>query len=304
MKIDKSKVHLTEMFKDWLDYRPTVNMAEQRPEIFPFSRIIWRTPKIGKEWRPIQQKIKQVEWETEYEMVKRGLRPCNVYQLDPKQFDTQIDQVMNDGLYYLSILRSATYQGFGHRHYPVSEINAENFENTFVYGVVADTYEHALEFKEAHLAKETDHKTIGRLLGYPECCTEFFCEIWLNAGCVDPMYETALNTDGAELVKRGEVRVWGNPIFNRLIRYWGFQCIPYFAHSYDCKESAKFADVFFGIMKEKAPDECEKLMEVLNMPMTWSVNNLIVEVQHPLFIGVVNGYYWPEKLTMHWEGEQ
>jgi len=299
VNIDKSKVKLTKEFTDWMAEKPKIPVGGQRPELFPFHRIMWRDPKKKREHRRIQTVIRQVEWETEYEMVKRGYRPCNVYQLDPSQFDHQIDKVLEDGLHYRSILRSKSYQGFGHRHYPTNEITPDSF----IYGVVADTPEHAELFKEAHIGSTTDHKLIGKLLGYPECCTEWFCEVWLNGGCLDPVYETALNTPTVEMVGENEVNVTGPPEFNRMIRYWGMQVIPYFTHSYDCKESLKFAEKFKEIMYEKAPEEMDVLMEWLNMPTTWSMTNMIIEVKHPIFTGTANGYYWPEKLTVHWEGE-
>jgi len=269
-----------------------------KPDLFPFTVLSWNSAKIKRKWEPIQREIQNAVAFAEYEGVKRGHRRCDVYQLDPHSFDHQIEKVFMDGLSYLPILRSQLYPGFGHRHYLVEELK----QDTFVYGVVGKTLEDAKLFKKASVG-DVDHNQIGELLGYPKCCRDWFLEVWLKEGSCDPMYETALNTSNHEVNDDGSVTVGGNPKYNRLIRYFGLQAIPYFTCSYECKESEKFIDWFYGLMYEKAPDACEMLLEALNMPMKWSLNNLIIYIEHPLFRGAANGYWYPEKREVHWRSE-
>ena len=113
------------------------------------------------------------------------------------------------------------------------------------------------------------------------------------------MYEMAANTGGAEVDLNG-VKVSGDPLLNRLCRYWGYNIIPFFPHSFDCKEAKKFAQTFYNLMYEYDEEAVMACLEVLSMPMTWSLNNCIIEVQHPLFWGAANGYHTKEKLTVQW----
>lgn len=265
-------------------------------EVYPFTKLSWRSRKIQREWQPIMRELSQAVYFTEYEMVKRGHRDADVYQLDPNRFDVQIKKVFDDKLSYQPILRSKKYSGFGHRHYLKNQIDMD----TFIYGVVAKDYETAIKFREASLGN-IDHKAIGQMLGYPDCCTDWFLKVWLKEGCVDPMYETALQTSNHKILKEGEVEVHGHPYLNRLIRYFNFTIIPFFACSYECEEAIKFSETWFKLMKEKAPTACEKLLEVLDMPCTWSLNNLIIYVDHPLFRGAANGYQFPKKRVVHWK---
>ena len=114
-------------------------------EIYPFLKIAWRSEKIRHEWEPIRSRIYNANAFAEYESVKRGLRSCDVYQLDPDKFDEQIKKATLDGLYFLPILRSRCYTGFGHVHYEKDTID----EDTFIYGVVSNTLEGAIEFHDA-----------------------------------------------------------------------------------------------------------------------------------------------------------
>lgn len=280
-------------------------------EVYPFTKLSWRNEKTRSEWEPIRRRIYDATYFAEYESVKRGLRQCDVYQLDPDKFDWQINKVTLDGLHFLSILRSKQYGGFGHRHYETDVID----KDTFIYGVIGHTLDDAIEFHDAGVINlfdrikvwgdgemnpnGIDHDVTGKLLGYPKCDRNFFNDVWLKDGCVDPEYEIALNTENVS-VKDSVTTVYGHPALNRMIRYWGFQLIPYFPHSFDCKESIKFADWWFNLMAEYDEETAWKCHEILNMPMTWSVWNGIIYVEHPLFIGAANGYFPEKRKTVMW----
>lgn len=263
-------------------------------EIYPFIRMSWRNRQIRDKWEPLRKRIYQATFFAEYEMVKRGYREANVYQLDPNQFDHQIEKVMQDGLVYLPILRSKTYQGYGHRHYFATTIE----KDTFIYGVVARDLEIAREFKKASLGN-IDHTRIGELLGYPKCCIDFFNNVWLRDGCLDPMVEIGLNTGGVEGDTQS-IDVVGHPFLNRMIRYFGFNIIPFFPHSFDCEEALKFAKIWFDLMGEYDDEASEACLEILKMPLVWSLNSCIIYVEHPLFIGAANGYYTEKRKEIKW----
>lgn len=281
-------------------------------EVYPFERLSWKSKKIEEKWDSLRQRIYDATGFAEYEMVKRGFRDADVYQLDPDRFDWQINKVMLDGLAYLSILRSKRYRGYGHRHYVADEIDSD----TFIYGVVAKNLDSAIEFHDAGVTDVAlrvkkwppeqmnpsgiDHDVTGRLLGYPKCDRDFFRETWLRDGCVDPMFEIAVNTKNSEITEDNKVRVSGHAYLNRLIRYWGFNIIPYFPHSFDCEESIEFAVKWFSLMREYDEEAADACAEILNMPMRWSLRNCIIYVEHPLFFGAANGYYTDRKLEVIW----
>jgi len=266
-------------------------------EPHPFTQLSWKGLKNKRRWQPIREKLNYAGFFAEYEMVRRGHRQCDIYQLDADQFDWQLKKVMDDSLVIQPILRSRKYSGFGHRHYCTDVIDSD----TFIFSVVARSLEDAQTFREANLG-DIDHRLIGEMLGYPDCCIDWFLEAWLKDGCIDPLFEAAANTEGSER-DGNTVTVTGHPWFNRFIRYFGFHVIPYFTHNLKCPESEKFAEIFHSLMMEHSPDAVEALDEALTMPVTWTLNNLIIEVDHPLFRGAVNGYYWPEKLTVKWSPE-
>lgn len=306
--------------------------------LFPFNKLCWRTKAIANEWEPIRRRIYNCTAFAEYEMVKRGYRRCDVYDFGPNNIIPRLTKVAADGLFFIPILISKQYGGYGHRHYTTDKFT----DDTFIYGGVAKDCEDAIAFHDAGVPnikdrimdpKKTkyiyhddmiihsinpdgiDHRLTGWLLGYPACDVEFFSRTWLKDGCLDPMYEMAVNTEGAEVEnkvfikdnslaelkpKEYNVKVAGNPMLNRLARYWGFNIVPHFPHSFDCVEAGDFAEVFFKLMREADGEAADACLDLLSMPMRWSMMNAVTTLEHPLFFGSANGYYRKEKVTVEW----
>lgn len=281
-------------------------------EIYPFTKFSWRSKKIAEKWEPLRRRIYGATGFAEYEMVRRGHRACDVYDFGTGNILSALRRVAAHGLIFIPILISKKYGGYGHRHYIVDKFT----DDTFIYGGIARNKEDAVKFHDAGTPdlsqrinqwgpsemnpKGIDHDVTGKLLGYPECDRRFFQETWLRDGCLDPMYEMAVNTENHEAVSPNHIKVSGDPMLNRLIRYWGYNIIPFFPHSFDCPEAAKFADIFFELMREYDEDASQACYAVLDMPMVWSLSNCIIEIQHPLFIGSANGYYRKDKITVEW----
>ena len=281
-------------------------------EVFPFTKMVWRSPSIEKQWEPLRRRIYQAVHYTEYEMVKRGHRACDVYDIGPNNVMSRLKKVGVDGLTFLPMLISKTYGGYGHRHYVTDKF----IEGTFIYGCIAKNKEDAVRFHDAGVVNLSermrewgsdemnpngiDHGVTGELLGYPKCDRDFFNKVWLKGGCLDPMFEMAENTSNVEHVNGNHVKVEGNPLLNRMCRYWGYNIVPHFPHSFDCEESITFAMKWYEIMREYDAEAVQACLEVLSMPMRWSMMNCIIEVEHPLFRGSANGYYRPEKITVEW----
>jgi len=252
----------------------------------PFWNISWRSKEIQQKWAPIVEKTRHINSIVEYESVKQGFRKCNTYHLYSSTYDKDIEKIMNDGLYFQPILRSKIYNGGGYVHYPSDKLGP----NTFVYGVVANDKESGDLFKEYSIPGNVDHRIIGELLGYPKCCVNWFIDTWIGKNKPDPMYEVAENTKGVKKTDSYTLEVSSKPELNRFIRYSGAWLCPFHTHSLDCKDAIKFTDWWGELFKQQNEFVYDELIELLSMGLTWSVNNYIVYVEHPLFRLIANGF--------------
>ncbi|MHC1624227.1 MAG: hypothetical protein ACXQTR_06545 [Candidatus Methanospirareceae archaeon] len=262
-------------------------------DLKPFTKIAWHSPKIKRRYEPIFREASSLSSKVEYEMVRRGYRDADVYHMEPQNFDNAIEKITKDGLVFLPILRSKKYSGFSHKHFCTDKIDM----NTFVFGVVARDLETAEKFKEA--SKSGDHITQGLLLGYPKCCCQFFNHVWTEEKALDPCYEIALNTEGCDTDKN-PVEVEGHPFLNQMLRYFGIRITPFFPCSFKCEEAVKVGETWFSLMKSLNDEVADEILELLKLPLTWSLHKAIIYIKTPLFRGVVNGYWCDRKKEFSW----
>lgn len=220
--------------------------------------------------------------QAEYEMVRRGARDADVYHLNANAYDEQIEKVFQDGLVFLPILRSKSYSGFSHKHFPSDELG----QDVMVYGVVAKDLDVAKEFKAAH--NPVDHVKVGEMLGYPECCCKAFAEYWNISQ--DPIFEIAKNTIGAIGCDQ-KLDVSGDPRLYVHMRYAGLRIIPWFPCSFKCDESTERAKKWQSIIDDISPGVSDRMMDLLSMPTTWDLLNSMVVVSHPFIKIMATSYY-------------
>jgi len=264
-------------------------------EIFPFVNMTWNTRKLKDKWVPILQDINHGDLETQFEMIKRGYRQANSYGFTTPRFDEEMIWLSERGLIALPIHRTQLHKGYDHRFYMKNKIDME----TYVYSAVSDTYDSAKQFKDHHLLPDgTDHKEVGAMLGYPDCCVEKFLGHWPTKA--DPTWDLAAGSDGAE-VAENTVHITGNKKLNNLARAFGFKVCGYYVGDYNCPEAIKFADKWIECMESYVDSESmEMLLELLDSPMTWSMKNGIIEVRTEAFRGATNGYFTDEKKVIYW----
>jgi hypothetical protein len=252
-------------------------------DLNPFVKIAWNSNEIKTQWAERLNTIRDLSLEAEYQMVKQGFREANVYHMSPQNFDKQIEKITRDKLTFLPILRSKTYSGFSHKHFPVDRLDM----NSFVYGVVARDLDTAQKFVDA--SEKGDHITIGQLLGYPKCCCGTFSVNWTNK-TLDPCYEAAIKTTGHTVDEMGVVHVKAHPYVNPMLRYFGAKIAPFFPCSFSCNEAIKVGEKWFNLMASINEEAAGTIKELLEQPISWSLHKGIIYVKTPIFKGIVNGY--------------
>jgi hypothetical protein len=236
-------------------------------EINGFTRII---QKHGKD--DLSQEIiryAKLFYECEYQTAVQGQRRATTAHVSIDNLQETIDRFNRDGMIFTPCRRSGFYQGFAHQHKEVKP-----GDPYYWFGAVTRTVEDGLLFKEAEA--KGDHQTMGKLLGYPECCTEYFTEnfpvnydpVWL--GC-----ESAPD---------------GNPAVNILLRYFGIRVISHLACSPSCEGSLKQGVERIEIMRGMDREGTDRLLEFLSGPMTWDSYHGIVEIDTDTFIGVTHTF--------------
>ena len=248
----------------------------------PFNRII---PKQGGEdWPSKLGKMGNLYFETEYQTVKRKIRKAAIISVYPENLDKWSEKVSKDGLIFVPLKKDKREGSF------TFKVEAPKSDEPFHWlGCLVRTKKDGEIFKKAD--QKHDHKSIGKMLGYPDCCIDYFVKNF------------PINYDPIWLNLEGKIR--GYPECNGMLRYFGSKIIPHYSCSPTCQASREIGKTWLKIMQEIDKDLAKELYDLLAGPITWNSYHGVAQVETPHFIGLVNSFPFVEKpKIIEWKGKK
>ncbi len=109
---------------------------------------------------------------------------------------------------------------------------------------------------------------LGRLLGYPHCCTETFARRWPQA-----LREHAGDVAALMLMESGREGYrgpngWESNVFGR---YFGHELIQHFPCRFECQATARLARRNLMALREVAPQQAAEAIEMLRSPVLFTL---------------------------------
>jgi hypothetical protein len=157
-----------------------------------------------------------------------------------------------------------------------------------------------LSFKDAYDA--FDDLRMGRLLGYPVCCTEFLRRHAFDVGSRDPVWLMAA-ASGADAPAQRTATVDSLPGCNQLWRWLNVRSVPHLPCSFACQSTQGLMDQIVEVAQASGyRDEMRWLAEVLAWPVEWSALHGIAEVKTPILKLCTNTDATAVKFTVRLNG--
>lgn len=262
-------------------YHP--DFGEYKSELQPFTKFNWKSAQSRDAWVEPYQRMTEAKDEAEWLSVMDDNtdRKAAIIHVSHNNRDKWLQRVGENDLHYRGIRYSAPYDGFSHEFIPAQENDPERI----TYAVIAENSDIADQMEEAELEKSgyERHTKVGKLLGFPECCRDFFYENFVENGIRDPMYEVACNSGNASCIEDNcnHIRIEDpNPGNNILWRYFGLSYITHFPCSWDCENSLEVARDRYRVMAENGYEEAaDHLNEWLRQPFEWSGYHGIAHIE-------------------------
>lgn len=247
----------------------------------PFTRVLWKGKENKKIWQPRIEKVRKLYHNTEWQTFLKGYRKIYVTHLRPERLIQFTEDLNKYDLYFTPVTVSRSYQGFSHKH-----LTPRKGDEYYYYGGTAKDRATSIEFRDISRGKRTNHKRIGELLGYPECCINFFSVTWNNPS-IDPLYEASLSTKDVD-IEDGKLIIKAHPYTNQFLRYFGIRLTPHLVHSFSCKNTIEMGKKWVKVMRKLDDEATDWVIELLSMPFTWDCWKGVVIIDTPLFRGVTN----------------
>jgi len=265
-----------------------------------FVRTIWVSPEAKETYGHLLKRGANVFRRLEVASVVHGIRQVALIDITPEDLPHEAAKLAELNLTLVPVQQVDSGADFAHYSPPAKS-------GTWLYRcVVARNIENTVIFCKAKI--EGDHATLGRLLGYPECCAQFFAEVWGN-GIFDPIWQIATNSLETGLPNQDAairlIRVNDKNITNPLLRYVGIRTVPHIPHSFLCPASQEVAHQWTQLGRDEGEGEVINIIEdMLHWPMEWSVLHGIAEIRTPIFKVAIASLPTTEKWTVQLVGKQ
>jgi len=238
----------------------------------------WKSEYLKEYWDKKIDEITKDFYYAQLKSVASGFRDCATIHIDGKSLN-ELKFIAENNLVLYPIRKIKPFIGFAHVHQEPKE-----GEPSILYCVVSRSIEKAKKFAELENSYLRNHVEIGKLLGYPECCSKFFQETFhKNYDYIPEIYKNSKDF---------------YPELNILIRYWGIRLIPFFPCRFDCENALDFAIEFKKFMKK---ENYENLIKILGIKTIWDSYKGLVQVENNIFIGVTDSYYLDKRVVVNYE---
>jgi len=287
-------------------YHPQADELEDVRFEKPFTKRNWKSLDHKKTWYDVMPRMKRArnfaEW---YSCIDPDSdRQGAIIHVNNYNREKWMKRIGEHNLHYRDVRYTEPYNGFSHKHYPTDERDPERV----TYAIVSPDKSVVEKMYEAETERNTHdkHDIVGKFLGFPKCCRNFFLDDWVN-GHIDPMYEVTCNTEDVTKVDGdpNHLRVEdAHPRTNVMWRYLSLAFITHIPCSWDCEHSKDVAQDRYRIMVENGyQDEAECLFKWLKEPMVWSGWKGIAHIKNRFVTGETStSSYWEEK-TIEWVRE-
>lgn len=208
----------------------------------------WTSPQARAEWEPMLRAAAAAWAELEVTSVSAGLRPSALLQLTPSEL--------------VQATRDAAGQGL--------EVTPLAWDGANLRAALHGPGLRAA-WLEAWACGADD--TIGRLLGFPDCCREHFARTW-GRGLSDTVLPMAT--------------IDGPPEANVMLRHLGIRLVPHLPCSGSCEASAELGRAFAGL---GGPIDVGALLAALALPVEYSALNGVAITTTPHF-RIMSGTDW------------
>lgn len=228
-----------------------------------WTRIIWNSKNTKTIWEPKITKVSNAFLTIEKQSVLLGLKPAWLSSMSESEVSSSQEQLIGTEFEIVCLNKipvNSSYSSSAKPYVPGQPYN---------YRTVLTHKSHVDQWTTAWC--QNDNIEIGRLLGFPDCCINFFQKYWVDQKFLDTTWPMSLS--GTQ----------GPKECNILLRWLGVRAVSHLPCSFDCTTSYQIArqniELGYSIGLDQ---EMQWLEEMLDWPVQWSALHGIAEIRTPI----------------------
>jgi hypothetical protein len=239
----------------------------------PSLRTVWASDRAREVWEPRIRRAARALFDLQWKSVEAGLRRCAMLIIEPGFLATLEDR-LKPGRLATTIIRrvpAAPYHGAVRE---AADNERHQLQIAVGRGGDADALRETLQWDEP--GSELS------LLGAPECCVEFYRQVWVRDRFADFTWPMAVNTSKPTSDPR-TVEVNGPAMCSPFWKWLGVRLTYFSPCRFDCPVARQFAEQILALGDDAHfTEEMEWARVLLSWPAEWSALHGLAEVRHPI----------------------
>ncbi len=254
------------------------------PFVLPeWTRVGWASDAAREVWEPRIQRITRAWFAIEKWAVTDGAKLSALQNVPPEALPSYVAEAASRGLLALPLCQTPEARAYS---------SSTPASGPLVYRVALTQPHLAADWPTAW-AKHDD-RAIGRLLGFPTCCCEFFQRTWV----VDHRVDTTL-----AMVGDRDAEVPAVSLANILWRWVGVRLVSHLPCRFDCTESIATAEQLRQVGRDHGfTEEMDWAAQILGWPTEYTAWRGIAEIRTPILRVSTRTDATVEKLTVRYRG--
>jgi hypothetical protein len=257
------------------DVLSSFSMQRLNYRLEEFVRHSWASNEAQDTWEPRIGKIVNCLHDLEWRSILEGLRACALTSVPPDELEFFAAMLATHGLTIASLEKVAVQDTYTNSFKTPQE--GEPFHYWCAIGRAPDVQ----LFEAAYV--EHDDGAIGRLLGYPKCCIDFFNKVWVDERFIDTTWPQAQNTAAKKSITPTHIEISGSPSCNQLLRWLGPRLAIHLPCSFDCQPTIDLTNKLIEVARSAGfHGEMDWMEEMLSWPVDWIALNGLAEITTPV----------------------
>jgi hypothetical protein len=272
IKNRSDRLHATGAEPDALS---SFSMQRLNYKLEEFTTYSWVNEDAKAVWEPRISKVRDCLDELEWRSILEGVRACALTSVAPDRLPSFRAMLGAHGLTVVSLDKVAVSDVYANSLKRPRD--GEPFHHWCVIGRVTD----AQLFESAYSSH--DDGEIGRLLGYPPCCVDFFNRVWVDEGFIDTTWPMTQNTVSKKVISPTHLEITEVSSGSQLLRWLGLRVAIHLPCSFDCQPTAALAKKLTEVARSAGfHQEMNWLEEMLSWPIEWTALNGLAEIRTPV----------------------
>jgi len=228
-----------------------------------FTRYSWVSDTARELWEPRIRRVTEMLLELEWRTIAEGIRPCALRSVPTEQLEVLRTSLSPDRIEVEPLQPTS----LGTSYSSTLEPPSSGFPSAY-WSALGRRNDLDLLCEAYH---GNDQREVGRLLGYPPCCVEFFEEVWVLQAMVDTTWPMAVATDGRIVISEQHIEIPKPSSCGMQLRWLGVRQVFHLPCSFDCSRSLEFAEQVAAVAAGlEYHDELRWLGEMLRWRAEWT----------------------------------